>query len=173
MPEVPGYEVQDRLGAGGMGEVYRARCRPDGRVVAIKIEGHKASQDPRAHMRARFLREALILRGLRHENLPQFYAVGEVPDGRVFIAMELLIGRTLSEFVGQDLETLIPLFIQCARALKVTSEAGVVHRDVSPDNFFVVEVGGRSVVKLIDFGISRDNAAIADGLTRGDLSREA
>jgi serine/threonine protein kinase len=42
MPEVPGYEVQDRLGAGGMGEVYRARCRPDGRVVAIKIEGHKA-----------------------------------------------------------------------------------------------------------------------------------
>jgi serine/threonine-protein kinase len=80
--------------------------------------------------------------------------------------MELLIGRTLSEFVGQDLETLIPLFIQCGRALKVTSEAGVVHRDVSPDNFFVVEVGGRSVVKLIDFGISRDNAAIADGLTR-------
>jgi serine/threonine protein kinase len=166
MPEVPGYEVQDRLGAGGMGEVYRARCRPDGRVVAIKIEGQRASQDPRAHFRERFLREARILRELRHENLPQFYGVGEVPDGRVFIAMELLIGRTLSEFVGQDLETLIPLFIQCARALKVTSEAGVVHRDVSPDNFFVVEVGGRSVVKLIDFGISRDNAAIADGLTR-------
>ena len=149
-----------------MGEVYRARCRPDGKIVAIKIEGEKASQDPRAHFRERFLREARILRELRHENLPQFYAVGEVPDGRVFIAMELLIGRTLSEFVGQDLETFIPLFLQCARALKVTSEAGVVHRDVSPDNFFVVEVGGRSVVKLIDFGISRDAAAIADGLTR-------
>ena len=149
-----------------MGEVYRARCRPDGRIVAIKIEGEKASQDPRAHFRERFLREARILRELRHENLPQFFAVGEVPDGRVFIAMELLIGRTLSEFVGQDLETLIPLFLQCARALKATSEAGVVHRDVSPDNFFVVEVGGRSVVKLIDFGISRDAAAIADGLTR-------
>ncbi|HEY4230262.1 MAG TPA: serine/threonine-protein kinase, partial [Thermoanaerobaculia bacterium] len=166
MPEVPGYEVEDRLGAGGMGEVYRARCRPDGKVVAIKIEGDRASQDPRARFRERFLREARILRELRHENLPQFYAVGEVPDGRVFIAMELLIGRTLTAFVGQDLETLVPLFIQCARALKVTSQAGVVHRDVSPDNFFVVEVGGRSVVKLIDFGISRDNAAIADGLTR-------
>jgi serine/threonine protein kinase len=149
-----------------MGEVYRARCRPDGKVVAIKIEGSKASQDPRARFRERFLREARILRELRHENLPQFYAVGEVPDGRVFIAMELLIGRTLSEFVGQDLDTLIPIFLQCARSLKVTSEAGVVHRDVSPDNFFVVEVGGRSVVKLIDFGISRDAAAIADGLTR-------
>ncbi len=149
-----------------MGEVYRARCQPDGRIVAIKIEGEKASQDPRAHFRERFLREARILRELRHENLPQFFAVGEVPDGRVFIAMELLIGRTLSEFAGQDLETLVPLFLQCARALKATSEAGVVHRDVSPDNFFVVEVGGRSVVKLIDFGISRDAAAIADGLTR-------
>ena len=166
MPEVPGYEVQDRLGAGGMGEVYRARCRPDGKVVAIKIEGDRASQDPRARFHERFLREARILRELRHENLPQFYAVGEVADGRVFIAMELLIGRTLTAFVGQDLETLVPLFIQCAKALKVTSQAGVVHRDVSPDNFFVVEVGGRSVVKLIDFGISRDNAAIADGLTR-------
>ncbi|MEP6993509.1 MAG: FHA domain-containing serine/threonine-protein kinase [Acidobacteriota bacterium] len=165
IPEVPGYEVQDRLGAGGMGEVYRARCRPDGRVVAIKIEGSKSS-DPRAHFRERFLREARILRDLRHENLPQFFGVGQVPDGRVFIAMELLVGRPLAEFAGQDLETLVPLFLQCARALKVTSAAGVVHRDVSPDNFFVVEVGGRSVVKLIDFGISRDAAAIADGLTR-------
>jgi predicted Ser/Thr protein kinase len=166
VPEVPGYEVQDRLGAGGMGEVYRARCRPDGRVVALKIEGDHAGQDPRARFRERFLREARILRELKHENLPQFFGVGEVPDGRVFIAMELLVGRPFTEFARQDLETLIPLFLQCARALKVTSEAGVVHRDVSPDNFFVVEVGGRSVVKLIDFGISRDAAAIADGLTR-------
>lgn len=166
LPEVPGYEVQDRLGAGGMGEVYRARCRPDGRVVALKIEGDRASQDPRARFRERFLREARILRELHHENLPLFYAVGEVPDGRVFIAMELLVGRPLTEFRDQDLESLIPLFLQAARALKATSEAGVVHRDVSPDNFFVVEVGGRSVVKLIDFGISRDAGAIADGLTR-------
>ena len=149
-----------------MGEVYRARCHPDGRVVALKIEGDHAGQDPRARFRERFLREARILRELKHENLPQFFGVGEVQDGRVFIAMELLVGRPFTEFARQDLETLIPLFLQCARALKVTSEAGVVHRDVSPDNFFVVEVGGRSVVKLIDFGISRDAAAIADGLTR-------
>jgi serine/threonine-protein kinase len=149
-----------------MGEVYRARGLPDGRVVALKIEGDKASQDPRARFRERFLREARILRDLQHENLPRFYAVGEVPDGRVFIAMELLVGRPLTRFANQDLDSLIPLFLQCARALKVTSEAGVVHRDVSPDNFFVVEVGGRSVVKLIDFGISRDASAIADGLTR-------
>lgn len=165
LPEVPGYEVQDRLGAGGMGEVYRARCEPDGRMVALKIEGDKASQDPRARFRERFLREARILGGLQHENLPQFYAVGEAPDGRVFIAMEFLVGRPLTQFMNQDLDALIPLFVQCARALKATSEAGVVHRDVSPDNFFVVEVGGRSVVKLIDFGISRDASAMADGLT--------
>lgn len=149
-----------------MGEVYRARGLPDGRVVALKIEGDKASQDPRARFRERFLREARILRDLQHENLPRFYAVGEVPDGRVFIAMELLVGRPLTQFTNQDLDSLIPLFLQCARALKATSEAGIVHRDVSPDNFFVVEVGGRSVVKLIDFGISRDASAIADGLTR-------
>jgi hypothetical protein len=79
--------------------------------------------------------------------------------------MELLVGRPLSKFAKAKLEELVPLLVQAASALRAVSEAGVVHRDVSPDNFFVVEVGGRSVVKLIDFGISRDLEAAQDGLT--------
>lgn len=161
-----GYEIQDHLGSGGMGEIYRALEQRTGRLVALKVEGDRAGQDPSGCFRERFLREARILQGLHHENLPEFYGVGEAPDGRMFIAMELLIGRPLSLFAGADLDSLLPLFIQSARALEGAADAGIVHRDVSPDNFFVVEVGGRSIVKLIDFGIARDNEAVADGLTR-------
>ena len=160
------YEVQERLGSGGMGKVYRAVNRKTGRVVALKVEDILAHEDPEWHLRERFLREARILQGLHHENLPEFYAIGQLPDGRMYIALELLIGRPLSVFAGEPLEALVPLFIQCARALETIAEAGVVHRDVSPENFFVVEVGGHSVVKLIDFGLSKDFNAATEGLTR-------
>jgi hypothetical protein len=149
-----------------MGDVYRATALADRTPVALKIEGEVVALDRESGLRERFQREARILQGLSHENLPRFYSAGELPDGRLFIAMELLVGRPLSRFAGAKLEELVPLLVQAASALRVVSEAGVVHRDVSPDNFFVVEVGGRSVVKLIDFGISRDVEAARDGLTR-------
>jgi serine/threonine-protein kinase len=166
LPRIPGYDVLERLGSGGMGDVYRAISLEDRRPVALKIEGEIVALDTQSGLRERFLREARILQGLHHENLPRFYAAGELPDGRLYIAMELLVGRPLSRFARAKLEDLVPLLIQAASALRVVSESGVVHRDVSPDNFFVVEAGGRSVVKLIDFGISRDVEADRDGLTR-------
>jgi TonB family protein len=164
-PEVRDYEVYERLGGGGMGEVYRAKSLRDGRIVAIKVESGGLS-DVDGQFRGRFLRETRILEGLRHENLPEFWGAGELSDGRLFIAMEFLEGRPLSSFAGSKLETLIPLYVQCAQVLEAIHGAGIVHRDISPDNFFVVEVGGRSVVKLIDFGISRDLDATSDGLTQ-------
>jgi serine/threonine protein kinase len=166
LPEIPGYGVQERLGSGGMGEVYRAMSLADRRPVALKIEGEIVALDRGSGLRERFLREARILQDLEHENLPEFYEAGELPDGRLFIAMELLVGRPLSRFARSPLQELVPLLVQAASALQVVSEAGVVHRDVSPDNFFVVEVGGRSVVKLIDFGVSKDLESVKDGLTR-------
>jgi serine/threonine protein kinase len=167
-PRLPGFQIEGLLGSGGMGTVYRARSIDQNRPVAIKV-GDEPVAEHAAQFRERFLREVRILQGLRHENLPDFVGAGETSDGRPFLAMELLSGRPLSSFVGQPLEVLLPLLIQCARALQVIAEAGVVHRDVSPDNFFVVEVGGRSVVKLIDFGISRDAGADLDGLTRAGM----
>jgi len=149
-----------------MGDVYRATSTSDRRPVALKLEGAAVALDQDNGLRERFLREARILQGLDHENLPEFFEAGELPDGRLFIAMELLVGRPLSKLARTKPETLVPLLVQAASALQAVSEAGVVHRDVSPDNFFVVEVGGRSVVKLIDFGISRDIEAARDGLTR-------
>lgn len=168
-PHLDGFEVESLIGSGGMGSVFRARRVLDGKPVAIKVAGEEVEENAAGRFRERFLREARILQGLHHENLPEFYACGELPDRRLFIAMELLVGRPLASFTGASLEVLIPLFIQCGLALQVIAEAGVVHRDVSPDNFFVVEVGGRSVVKLIDFGISRDTGADADGLTRAGM----
>jgi len=165
LPEIPGYGVLERVGSGGMGEVYKATSLADRRPVALKIEGEIVALDRGSGLRERFLREARILQGLEHENLPEFYEAGELPDGRLFIAMELLVGRPLSRFAREPLKDLVPLLIQAASALRVVSEAGVVHRDVSPDNFFVVEVGGRSVVKLIDFGVSKDLESVKDGLT--------
>jgi len=169
IPRLDGFEVESLIGSGGMGSVFRARRVLDGKPVAIKVAGEEGEQNAAGRFRERFLREARILQGLQHENLPEFYGCGELADGRLFIAMELLVGRSLASFTRTSLEDLVPLFIQCGRALQVIAEAGVVHRDVSPDNFFVVEVGGRSVVKLIDFGISRDTAADADGLTRAGM----
>jgi serine/threonine-protein kinase len=166
LPGFEDYEIQERLGSGGMGEVYRAVYRKNGRAVALKVEGVRAHEDPEWRLRERFLREARILQGLHHENLPEFYAAGQLPDGRMYIAIELLVGRPLTVFSGAPLETLVPLFIQCARALQTIAEAGVVHRDVSPENFFVVEVGGHSVAKLIDFGLSKDASSFTEGLTR-------
>lgn len=157
------------LGRGGMAAVYEARSIVDGRSVALKVQTDLGQPELEAQLNDRFKREVRILQNLQHENLPAFYGWGLTDEGRLYISMELLVGRPLTDFTGSSLEVLLPLLVQCALALRVVAEAGIVHRDVSPDNFFVVEVGGRSVVKLIDFGVARDLAAVAEQLTQSNV----
>jgi serine/threonine protein kinase/Tfp pilus assembly protein PilF len=149
--QVGGYEITDFIGAGGMGEVYRARDTRLGREVAIKtVPADAASGDATL----RLLKEARHASSLKHPNICTVYEVGE-SSGVPFIVMELLDGRTLSECQREGklpLEEALRYGIQVAAALEHAHGRGVVHRDLKSANV-VIEHGGRAIV--LDFGLAR------------------
>ncbi|MGA3068870.1 MAG: protein kinase [Terracidiphilus sp.] len=146
------YMIVGPLGHGGMGEVYRAADADLGRDVAIKVVQPERGGD--AQLLARFQREARALAALNHPNICTIYEIGE-QDGDVFIAMELLEGRSLRQRIGGkplELETALALSIQIADALDAAHGKGIVHRDIKPANLFVTT---RDQVKVLDFGIAK------------------
>lgn len=145
------YEVLSALGRGGMGEVYLARDVRLGRQVVLKLLPHLGAADEEAT--ARFLREARAAAALNHPNIVTVYDVGEDATCH-FIAMELVRGRTLRDIGGTapDPRTVADVGAQTARALDVAHTAGVVHRDMKPENVMVRDDG---LVKVLDFGIAR------------------
>jgi serine/threonine protein kinase/WD40 repeat protein len=148
------YEVLAPLGAGGMGEVYRARDTKLDREVAIKILPAAVSGDP--ERLARFEREAKVLASLNHPNIAQIYGFEESGDGCALI-MELVPGQTLKGPL--PLETTLNYARQIADALEAAHEKGIVHRDLKPANIMITPDG---VVKVLDFGLAaqmRDNAS--------------
>ena len=146
------YEVVSPLGAGGMGEVYRAHDQSTGRDVALKVLPELAAADP--DRLARFQREAKALGGLNHPNIAAIYGVedrGAVPA----IIMELVAGEDLSERIGRGavpLPEALTIARQIAEALSAAHDAGVVHRDLKPHNIKVRDDG---VVKVLDFGLAK------------------
>jgi TolB-like protein len=143
------YEIVALLGAGGMGEVYRARDTRLRRDVALKII--TASDDREA--RERVLNEARAAAAVNHPSICQIFEIGEEQD-RLFITMELLAGETLADrilrgpmAIGQAL----PLAIETLTALHVIHEEGLIHRDLKPANIFLTPHG----VKILDFGLAR------------------
>ena len=159
------YTVLDRLGAGGMGEVYLARDEHLGREVALKILPEEFSADEKRV--ARFHREAKLASSLSHPNIATIHDSDEV-DGVHFIAMELVRGKTLAEYVkpgGVSKKALLNVAIPLAEGLAEAHEAGVVHRDLKPGNV-MVDTKGR--VKILDFGLSRplpESDLVTAGLT--------
>ncbi|MGH7965756.1 MAG: serine/threonine-protein kinase PknK [Candidatus Binatia bacterium] len=145
------YQVLSLLGSGGMGEVYLARDPRLERQVALKVLPAEFSHDP-ARVR-RFTQEARAASALNHSNIVTLYDVGEAV-GRRFMVMEYIQGRTLRALRedGFSLDSLAPLGTQIARALAVAHGAGIIHRDIKPDNLMVREDG---VVKVLDFGLAR------------------
>jgi Tol biopolymer transport system component len=144
------YEIVAPIGAGGMGEVYRAIDPRLHRAVAIKILGGASSPDSRA----RFLQEARAASGLNHPNIVQVYDVGST-DGTDFIVMELVEGATLLQAIGPkglDTAAALDYAIQIADGLAAAHTAGVVHRDVKPAN---VRITPKGVVKVLDFGLAK------------------
>ena len=146
------YRLERLLGAGGMGEVYLAHDERLDRKVAVKVLGEELGADPR--WRRRFLREARLASALDHPNVCTIHEVGEA-DGRAFLAMQLVEGRTLRELVGgRPLPPAewVPLALDVAEALAAAHERGIVHRDVKATN---VVVTPRGRAKVLDFGIAR------------------
>jgi eukaryotic-like serine/threonine-protein kinase len=158
---VGGYVIESKLGSGGFGTVYRAREPSIGRLVAIKVLSTAMSQRP--ELLARFLDEAKAATKVRHRNIIDVFQFGQLKDGRPFQIMELLEGESLAQHLARSgplsLEAAIPLFRAIAKALDVVHDAGIVHRDIKPDNVFLTFDDEQNCLpKLLDFGIARLNS---------------
>jgi serine/threonine-protein kinase len=148
------YHLRELLGRGGMGEVYEAVRASDGQVVAVKVLYPHLADMPT--FMERFRREALAAKRLSARYAPELIEAGEDGDGTPFIVMERLNGEdlgTLLRRVGRlPLEEVLPLAEQIGAALDAAHNSGVVHRDLKPQNVFVLE---QRKVRLLDFGIAR------------------
>ncbi|MFP4597088.1 MAG: protein kinase domain-containing protein [Persicimonas sp.] len=149
------FEITNLLGFGGMGAVYEAVQRNMKRSVAIKII---PSHDPTTT--ARFKREAVTISQLHHPNTVTVFDYGETDQGMLFLAMEMLTGRTLSDLIEKEapLEPARAAHIasQVCRALGEAHKSAIVHRDIKPDNIFLIEVDDDpDFVKVLDFGIAK------------------
>ncbi len=146
------YEILSALGAGGMGEVYRATDTTLGRQVAIKVLPETFAHDP--GRLARFEREAKTLAALNHPHIAQIYGL-EKSSGIQALVMELVEGPTLSDRIAQGvvpIDEALPIAKQIAEALEAAHEQGIIHRDLKPANIKVREDG---TVKLLDFGLAK------------------
>jgi len=160
------YEILASLGAGGMGEVYRAKDLRLGREIALKVLPAEVSAD--ADRLARFEREARTVAGLNHPNIVTLHSVEDDGDVR-FLTMELVDGRSLDHAVapgGLPVPRLLELGISLADALAAAHEKGVVHRDLKPANVMLTNDGR---VKVLDFGLAKLAAPVSDA----DLSQMA
>src|SRR3954470_2531294 len=151
------YLLEAAVGEGGMATVYAARHRLVERPCAVKIMNAALAKNE--VIRERFRREAKAAQKLAHPNIIEIFDQGELPDGSLFLVMELLEGETLADLLFRGripLERALPIAIQIARALARAHDLEVIHRDLKPENVFLARgPNGTDQVKLLDFGIAR------------------
>jgi Tol biopolymer transport system component/predicted Ser/Thr protein kinase len=154
------YEIVSPIGAGGMGEVYRARDHRLGRDVAIKVLPESSSDDADAIVRLQ--REARAASALNHPHILTIYDVGrmEGEPRRDYIAMEYIDGATLRDWIAEDhdIPTIVEYVIQIADGLAKAHEANIVHRDLKPDNIMITSDG---YAKILDFGLAKQSVGPA------------
>lgn len=164
---VGGYRLGDIIGRGAMGEVYVASLEAGGRAAAIKVLLAPEDDD----VAQRFVREAEIALKVRGPNLVDVFGVGRFDDGPLYIAMELLEGRDLAAILRErqtlSLGEVVDLVDAIARGLEVLHAAGVIHRDLKPQNIFLSSRDERSEWKVLDYGVSK--LLGAGTLTRGEI----
>jgi len=166
------YEILAALGAGGMGEVYRARDTKLNRDVALKVLPEAFTTDP--DRLARFKREAHVLAALNHPNIATIHGFEE-SDGVRALVLELVEGHTLADRIAQGpipVDEALPMARQIADALEAAHEQGIVHRDLKPAN---VKLRDDGVVKVLDFGLAKalDPVAASDGANSPTLTFQA
>ncbi|MCA9533748.1 MAG: protein kinase [Myxococcales bacterium] len=150
------YLIQERIGQGGMGTVYRARHEVVGRDVALKFLSSDLAHRP-AH-KTRFLREARAANRINHEHIIDITDFGETDDGLVYLAMEFLDGVPLNKQIAKrdlNVPRALGITLQVARALGRAHELGVIHRDIKPDNIYLLQGYASDFVKLLDFGLAQ------------------
>jgi serine/threonine-protein kinase len=155
------YLIEKVLGEGGLGVVVAAKHEHLDQTVAIKYLRPKALNTK--GVAERFLREARLAARIRSEHVVHVYDVGTLPDGSPYMVMEYLVGsdlgRQLTELGPLTVERAVDCILQACEALAEAHRAGIVHRDIKPDNLFVAtSAGGRPTVKILDFGISKMSA---------------
>jgi serine/threonine-protein kinase len=146
------YKLIDHIGAGGMGEVYRAEHLRIGRIVAVKILKHVA---PSSSATERFLNEARVHSSLSHPNIATLYEFFE-KDNHVCIAMEFVDGQTLNDCITKkgkiDIDKTLPLFKQVLSAVHYIHQCNIIHRDIKSTN---IKITSTNEIKLLDFGIAK------------------
>ena len=172
------YEIESRLGAGGMGVVYRAHDPDLDRAVAVKLLHPDSGSDSGVDSagadkaRARLLREARAMAKLSHPNVITVYDVGTT-DGQVFVAMELVVGSDLRRWLERRRSAgwreILALFIAAGRGLEAAHEVALVHRDFKPEN---VLVGDDGRVRVLDFGLARVHRPIDSPTDAGPGARQ-
>ena len=166
-PELPGHTIEKLLGRGGFGAVYLARDQ-QGTALALKVAAPEATASHRLH------REAVALRMVGTPHVPEFLASGLLPDGRSYLAMELVTLPILSDRLA-ELSDGMPLAELAARglaligAVKAVHRRGIVHRDLKPENVFMGEVSdGQCVARLFDFGLVESLAGLRERAKAGN-----
>ena len=157
------FRIEGELGSGGMGVVYRAVDPTLGRDVAVKVLRERYGHNRDA--RRRFLDEAVVTSQLQHPSIPPVHEIGELPDGRPFLVMKLIRGRTLSELLDErpdpahDRGRLLSVFKQVCQAVGYAHARGVIHRDLKPSN---IMVGAFGEVQVMDWGVAKAIRKAAD-----------
>jgi len=164
--EIPGYNIIERIGSGGMASVYHAIQHTFQRDVALKVLRQDLGSDEKYS--ERFVQESLIIAKLHHSHIVQVYDVGQY-NRLYYVAMEYLSGRNLSELMRLqriDRSKAVRIFSQIASALDYSHQKGIVHRDVKPDNIMFREDGA---AVLTDFGIAKDTDAAMELTQTGTI----
>jgi serine/threonine-protein kinase len=156
------FKILRRVGKGGMGVVYKARHLTLDTNVAIKVLLHQRGKDDQE----RFVQEARLASKVRHPNTVYLSDFGVLPDGRLYLVMEFLQGRPLNSELTKgplELTRALKVAIQMTRGLQAVHDKGIVHRDMKPENVFLLQQDGTSdFVKIVDFGIAKATAAAKD-----------
>lgn len=167
------YIIEEKIGQGGMGVIYKARDTKLERTVALKVLTGERTRDEKA--KNRFLKEARVASAIDHPNICTIHEIGETPEGQMYIVMAYYPGRSLKDTISPaesaddaehprlDIKEVTELAIQIAAGLGRAHQAGIVHRDVKPSNIMITEFGE---VKIVDFGLAK--LTTSDQLTRSD-----